>query len=191
MKKIFLFAIIVSALTTAQAQFGVKAGLNMANLGGDDVDDEGKKSLMGFHGGIFYNIVAGESFSVQPELVYSAQGAKYEFGGISAKFALNYLNFTPLLRYNSSGFFVGVGPQIGFLMSAKTKADGADDEDVKDQLKSVDFAAAIAAGYEFENGFGFYGRFNYGLSSISEDSDEKVFNRVFQIGLRYSLKPSK
>lgn len=191
MRKIFLFAILVSALTTAKAQFGVKAGLNIANLGGDDVDEEGKKSLMGIYGGIFYNIVAGESFSVQPELVYSAQGAKYEMSGISAKIALNYLNLTPLLRYNSSGFFVGVGPQIGFLMSAKTKADGADDDDIKDNLKGVDFAAAIASGYEFENGFGFYGRFNYGLSSISDVSDEKVFNRVFQIGLRYSIKPGK
>jgi len=128
---------------------------------------------------------------VQPELVYSAQGAKYEMSGISAKVALNYLNLTPLLRYNSSGFFVGVGPQIGFLMSAKTKVDGADDEDIKDNLKGVDFAAAIAAGYEFENGFGFYARYNHGLSTISDVSDEKVFNRVFQIGLRYSLKPSK
>ena len=191
MKKIFLFAILASALTTAQAQFGLKAGLNMANLGGDDVDDEGKKALMGIYGGIFYNITVGESFSVQPELVYSPQGAKYELGGVKAKLALNYLNLTPLLRYNSSGFFVGVGPQIGFLLSAKYKEDDADDVDVKDGLKGVDFAAAFASGYEFENGFGFYARFNLGLSSISDDSDTKVLNRVFQIGLRYRIKPSK
>jgi len=188
MKKLFLIAFIAMIAVSANAQFGLKGGLNLANLGGDDVDDEGKKALVGFYGGVFYNIACGETFSVQPELVYSGQGAKYEEFGIEAKIVLSYINLTPLARFNtSSGFFVGVGPQLGFLLSAKGKVDGQDDEDIKDQLKGIDIGGAIAAGYELENGFGFYARYNHGFTTISDNSDEKVFNRVFQVGVRYSF----
>lgn len=188
MKKLLFIAVLAVITLTANAQFGIKGGLNLANLGGDDVEDEGKKALLGFYGGAFYNIACGETFSVQPELVYSGQGAKYDFMGFESKLVLSYINLTPLARFNtSSGFFVGVGPQLGFLLSAKAKAEGQDDEDVKDQLKGIDIAGAVAAGFEFESGFGFYARYNHGFTTISDQSDTKVFNRVFQVGLRYSF----
>jgi Outer membrane protein beta-barrel domain len=188
MKKITLIFFLAVTCTAAQAQFGIKAGLNVANWGGSDADDEGKKSLMGIYGGVYYNLELSENISVQPELVYSGQGVKYEASGTTAKVVLGYVNLTPLLRYNSSGgFFVGIGPQIGFLTSAKTKVDGESDEDVKDQFKGTDFAAVIAIGFEMENGFGVYARYNHGISKIPDASDVKVYNRVFQVGLRYNL----
>ena len=188
MKKLLFIAVLAVSALAVNAQFGIKAGLNLANLGGDDVDDEGKKALISIYGGFYYNIACGETFSFQPELVYSGQGAKYEEMGYKAKLALGYLNLTPLCRFNtSSGFFVGAGPQFGFLLSAKAKADGEDDEDIKDQLKGLDIAGAIAAGFEMENGFGFYIRYNHGFTTIADEDDTKVFNRVFQIGLRYSF----
>jgi len=192
MKKI-LFVLALATLTvSAQAQFGVKGGVNIANWGGDDADDEGKKSLIGPYFGVFYNVKCGDMFSIQPELVYSAQGAKYEVLGEKAKIAASYINLTPLFRLNtSSGFFVGVGPQIGFLMSAKIKADGEEDQDVKDDMKGTDIAAAIAVGYEMKSGFGFYARYNHGLTTVADDDDSKVFNRVFQVGLRYAINTGK
>ncbi len=192
MKKLLFVAVLAVSAFAVNAQHGFKAGLNMSNFGGDDADISGfdKKSLLGFYGGVYYNIACGETFSFQPELVYSGQGVKYEYGGEEAKIVLGYINLTPLARFNtSSGFFVGVGPQFGFLMSAKTKADGEDDEDIKDDVKGIDIAAAIAAGYELASGFGFYARYNHGFIKLDDtSSEEKVFNRVFQIGLRYTLK---
>jgi hypothetical protein len=188
MKKIFILVFLVFACTASQAQFGVKGGINLANWGGDDADEEGKKSLIGPYFGIFYNVKCGGMFSFQPELVYSGQGVKFEDLGEEAKLVANYLNLTALARLNtSSGFFVGFGPQIGFLMSAKLKADG-DEVDFKDDMKGSDIAAALAVGYELKSGFGFYARYNHGLSSVADDSDTKVFNRVIQIGLRYAFK---
>lgn len=192
MKKTLLVIMTAIICLAAQAQFGVKGGLNIANWGGSDADEEGKKALLGPYFGVFYNIKASDMFSVQPELVYSMQGVKYEISGFKVKVPTSYLNLTPLLRYNNpSGFFVGVGPQIGFLLSAKVKEDGEDDVDIKDEMKGVDFAAALAIGYELKNGFGFYARYNHGLSKIPDADDSKVFNRVFQVGVRYAFKMEK
>jgi len=187
MKKTLVSIILVLAFTALQAQFGVKGGINLANWAGDDVDEEGKKALIGPYFGFFYNIECADMFSIQPELVYSSQGVKYELMGQSAKIAASYLNLTALARLNtSSGFFVGIGPQIGFLLSAKIKEDGSDDLDIKDEMKGTDIAAAIAAGYELESGFGFYARYNHSFSKLLED-DSKAYNRVFQVGLRYTI----
>ncbi|MBL7740608.1 MAG: PorT family protein [Chitinophagaceae bacterium] len=192
MKKTLLIVISAIFCLTAQAQFGVKGGLNLANWGGSDADDEDKKALLGPYFGVFYNIKASDMFSVQPELVYSMQGVRYENSGFEVKIPASYLNLTPLFRYNNpSGFFVGVGPQIGFLLSAKVKEDGEDDVDIKDDLKGIDFSAALAAGYELKNGFGFYVRYNHGLSQIPDEDDVKVYNRVFQVGVRYAFKMEK
>jgi|EndMetStandDraft_4_1072995.scaffolds.fasta_scaffold83913_1 hypothetical protein len=192
MKKIFFIALMAISVMHAQAQFGVKAGLNLASWGGDDADDDAKKSLLGPYFGVFYNIKASEMFSIQPELVYSMQGVKYEDDPFKAKYALSYLNLTPLLRYNNpSGFFAGIGPQIGFLLSGKYKEDGEDDVDIKDELKGIDIGAAIALGYELKSGFGFYARYNHGFTTVVDDDDTKIFNRVIQVGVRYQLKVNK
>lgn len=190
MKKISLIAFFAMVCVAAQAQFGVKGGVNVASWGGDDVESEGKKALIGFYGGFFYNVPINNMFSFQPELVYSAQGIRYDDAGIDIKIHTNYVNITPLFRYNNSGFFAGLGPQLGILTSAKAKSDGQS-EDIKDQFKSTDIAAVIAAGYELESGIGFYVRYNHGLSKLDDQGDSKVYSRVFQAGLRYKFNMNK
>jgi hypothetical protein len=192
MKKLLFLAAFAFLAFAVQAQFGLKAGVNFANLGGDDVDSDGKKANVQLYFGAYYNIALSDNISLQPELVYSGQGAKWEEGGDKAKLNLAYLNFTPLFRYNfPGGFFVGMAPQVGFLSSAKWKYDG-EEIDVKDDVKSIDFSGALALGYMLPNGFGFYARYAHGFTSIDkEDSDSKIFNRVFSVGLRYNIGGSK
>jgi len=195
MKKALLFIILSLAVTATQAQFGVKGGIAISTWGGSDVDDvsSSKSSIIGPYFGAYYNLKISHMFSVQPELVYSSQGVKFEESGVELKYTLGYLNFTPLFRWNSqSGFFLGTGPQVGFLLSAKEKFDGTE-TDVKDNFRSTDFSWAFAAGYDLKSGLGFYGRFNLGLSSLDDATSDpsKVYNRVFNIGIRYTIMPSK
>src|SRR5687768_4209669 len=139
MKKVFLSFFLAASFygASAQVQFGVKAGANLATLTGDDVEDV--KSKIGFNAGVFAEIPVSEQFSVKPELVYSLQGAKSDGDG-DAKINLSYINLPILAKYNiSEGFFAEAGPQIGFLTTAKAKSD-AGDFDIKDGFKSVDFA---------------------------------------------------
>ena len=187
MKKVFLLIVAVASFATIQAQtkFGIKAGANLANFSGD-VD--GNKMKIGFNAGGFAKIGLTESLSLQPELVFSAQGAKFEDEGEEAKYKLNYLNVPILVQYNfKGGFYAETGPQIGFLMSAK-----AEDVDVKDAFKSTDFAWSIGAGFLTQANFGFNARFNLGLANILEDSDDaKVKNSVIQIGVFYAFGGKK
>ena len=76
MKKLCLAVIAVLSLTYSQAQevqFGAKAGVNFANLTGDDVDNSDMRTS--FHLGVVAEIKINEKFSVQPELLYSSKGA--------------------------------------------------------------------------------------------------------------------
>lgn len=184
MKKIFLLFVMAGSFAAASAQinYGVKGGLNVANLGGEDIEDN--KAKVGFHVGGFVGVTVAENFSIQPELVYSLQGAKFDG---DAKYNLSYLNIPVLARYTSkSGFYGETGPQLGFLMSAKAKYDGGS-TNVKDDLKKTDFSWAFGLGYLTQSNVGVSARFNLGLSKLDEDGEAKVFNRVFQVGLFYVL----
>lgn len=180
MKKLFLVLVCASAVVVANAQvkFGVKLGANMANI----TNGDGNKMKFGINGGIQAQLHLSEMFSVAPEAVYSAQGAK---GDGDASLNLNYINVPVLLQYNNpSGFFAHTGPQLGFLMSAKSKS-GGESVDVKDFMKSTDFSWAIGAGFATQSGFGFNARYNIGLSSLADGSDSK--NSVIQFGIFYNL----
>ena len=77
MKKIFLLIVMAGSFAAAKAQisYGVKGGLNVANIGGEDIDDN--KAKLGFHLGGFVGVSIAENISIQPELVYSLQGVKF------------------------------------------------------------------------------------------------------------------
>jgi hypothetical protein len=186
MKKILFIALLSTIVITVQAQFGLKGGVNFASIHGNDVSDA--KGLTGFYFGPYYNISIANNFSVQTEAVYSAEGAKES--GTDAKLHLNYVNISALLRYNCHcGFFVGTGPQYGFLTSAKLKQGGTT-QDEKDLFKSGDFSWGLAAGYDMHCGFGFYTRYNLGLGSIAKDqfdTKQDVKTSCFQVGFRYNF----
>ena len=179
---LFVCAIAITSLTHAQVRFGFKAGANLANLTGD-VEDT--KMKFGFNAGAVAKISVSEAFSVQPELVFSTQGSKFDGGG-DAALKFNYINLPILAQYNTSGFVIETGPQFGFLMSAKFD-DGDDDVDIKDELKGLDISWAIGAAYLTESGFGVNARFNLGLSNISDSDEGKIKNSVIQIGVFYLL----
>ncbi len=188
MKKLFLVAAItaVGFASKAQVTFGVKAGLNIASLTGDDAD--GLSSLASFNGGGLVNIPISSQFSVQPELVYSGEGAKADGG----KYLFNYINVPVLLQYNNaSGFFAELGPQIGLLTSAKVKVDGGGSTDVKDQLKSTNFSVAVGLGYKLANGLGFNARYNLGLVNIVDADGSDLKSSAFQVGAFFSFGGKK
>lgn len=187
MKKILLSAVAIMAFgVAAQAQdmkFGVKAGVNFANLGGDA---ETSGSRTGFHVGGLAEFKLSEQFSIQPELVYSMQGAKEEILGEEFDVKYDYLNIPIMAKYYlMEGLSLHAGPQIGFLMSAK-----ADDEDIKDGTNSIDFGIAGGAEYELSMGVFFQARYYAGLSNTydGEDSDDyKAPNNVISLSVGYKF----
>ena len=186
MKKVILCLVIVSLTTlgaSSQVNFGLKAGMNISTLRGDGVGKA--KSLIGANVGAFVNIPVSTMFSFQPEVLYSMEGAKEDV--FDTKIMLNYVNIPLMLKYtDASGFFGELGPQIGFLTSAKSKING-NTADIKDLYKSVNFSLGIGAGFNFTSSVGVGLRYNLGLSNISEDTNDDVKTGNFSIGIHYSF----
>ena len=194
MKKVLLLIAVVAAGFTANAQevkFGAKAGLNIASISGDTDDLGNTSARTSFHVGAVAEITISDKFAIQPELVYSTQGTKLELREADGTMKLDYLNVPVIAKfYVAEGLSLEAGPQIGFLMSAKLKAEyGGETEetDIKDELeiKSVDFGLNFGAGYKLDNGLNFSARYNLGLSEISKNENIDSKNGVFQISVGY------
>ncbi|MHC0442284.1 porin family protein [Flavobacterium sp. 3-210] len=202
MKKIILSAVAVMAFGFANAQdvkFGVKGGLNVSTITGDI---ENASSKVGFHVGGFAEIKLSEKFAIQPELLYSTQGAKekgeFEYEGnvydAELNYKLAYINLPIMAKYYIvEKFNVEAGPQIGFLVNAKAEATvlgNSAEEDVKDSFKSVDFGINLGAGYDFTDKFSAGVRYNIGLSNMidGEAADyAKAHNGVFSLSVGYKF----
>jgi Outer membrane protein beta-barrel domain len=186
MKKSILFlAFFTTVLLSNAQQFGLKTGVNITNLKGDDA--EGYEALARFYGGAFVQLNLNRELSFQPEVLYSAQGGKYEAGATTYRLRLNYLNIPLLIKYtSSSGFFGATGPQVGFLIGSKVKT-GDITVDAEDTFESTDVSWAFGLGYMFNGQVGLEGRYNLGLTKIVEDNSSEVQNSVFQVGIIYKL----
>ncbi|MBS1664893.1 MAG: PorT family protein [Bacteroidetes bacterium] len=201
MKKTLLLAIgiFTAYLSQAQVTFGAKAGFNLSSVKGKDV--EGTSSLPGFHVGVLAGIPLNDVLNLQPELFYSAEGAKMKtvFPGdgdelIEGKASahLNYLNLPVLLQYHhTSGFAVQSGPQFGYLLSAKVKANG-ESSDIKDQFKKTNLSWVLGVSYLIpDNNIGFNIRYNFGITKLGKAEDgetAKAFGRTLQAGVFYMFK---
>lgn len=182
MKKLLLVVALAvfgfSNVTAQDIKFGVKGGLNFANVSGDNTGD--LETVTAFNFGVMSEISITEKFSFQPELLYSGQGFSFENGDLVA---LSYINL-PLIGkyYITKGLSLEAGPQIGYLLGADFE-----ETDVKDNFKKLDFAANVGLGYKLENGLNFGARYNLGLSNINdvEGISDKYKNGVIQVSFGY------
>ncbi|MGI9548250.1 MAG: porin family protein [Flavobacteriaceae bacterium] len=189
-KLIFLSLISIFLLSSCVTpRYGVKVGGNYATIGGDDTDNiDGKIGL--YLGGVA-ELGITDRFAVQPEVLFSQQGAKYsDSGGFDGQFNFNYINVPIMAKFKpSDAFSIELGPQIGFLLTAKDKFDSptSGEDDIKDFVGSTDFGGNIGIGYELDMGLNFNARFNYGFSNINDFDtgglDISNNNCVFSLGV--------
>lgn len=176
--------------------FGIKAGINVAN---QTYKSQGltisPSSLLGVTGGLFATIPVGDGgFGIQPELLYSMMGSKFDFtnGGttVSSQEELGYLSIPVLAKmsFGKPGFGVYLGPQVGILMSAKSKS-GSTSTDSKSDYKSSDVSAVVGLEYALDMGVNFSARYQIGLSNIAKDvtNGTSVKNNALSITIGYSF----
>jgi hypothetical protein len=168
--------------STGGVQFGIKAGINVANLKWkEDGISLTTDSKVGVNAGFFLTAPISENFSIQPELTYSGLGAKSD----GETLALNYITVPVLAKYTfaGSGFGIYAGPQIGLLLSAKS-----DGEDIKDAMKGSDFAGIFGVDYSVSK-FNFAARYQIGLSNIAKDAEDgSLKNNAFTFTVGYRIK---
>ncbi|MGI4862605.1 MAG: porin family protein [Janthinobacterium lividum] len=194
MKKLILsLGLLAGVSVAAHAQtgihFGIKAGASLTNFTGKDV--EGAANKFGFNGGVVANFGLNDMFSIQPEVLYSMKGAK-EDGG-DGKINLNYIDIPVLAKIatGKTGLFFELGPQVGFLASAKAK-DSNTSQDVKDAFKNVDFGYAAGVGFQVASSAMIGLRYNGGFTDVYKSVDflgtnveTKAKNSAFQLYVGY------
>lgn len=207
MKKFFtlLFVLsIFSILSYAQMQAGLKAGLNIASIGGDDADQilEGQSldSKTGFAGGLFFTYQFSNMFAIQPEAYYTMKGATYSEGGADLTISLDYIEVPILVKFiipiqgSNIKPSIFAGPSIGFNMTAKSKVEfegESQENDFKDETKSTEFSLAFGGGIGFPVGNGELGvdiRYILGMSTFDDSSDPwDLKNNVINFNLYYGF----
>ncbi|RYY17756.1 MAG: PorT family protein [Chitinophagaceae bacterium] len=191
MKKILFFAaMLTSAAAFSQGfQLGVKGGINISNYTGGDIENS---ALVGFHGGVIVGLQLGDHFSIQPEALFSAQGAKIR--GISnneEKFKVSYINLPVLAKYRfNGGFYIEAGPQVGFKLD-----ESIPDNTIENFAEDLDLSIAAGLGYHSSMGLGIGGRYNAGLSKVGNfdagTTDPDFKNSTIQFFVFYTLFNNK
>lgn len=181
MKKTILVTVLLLAISVnVQAQlvrFGIKAGLNYANQTGTAITinsgNYNRDAITSYHAGLVAEIKLMDSFSIQPELLYSTQGATYTYAATEFKNELGYLSIPVMAKfYLNKSISLDLGPQASFLLSERNNFD------VKD-ANTFDFGVAGGLGLNITKNFFIQGRYVLGLTDASKDAQIK--NSVVQV----------
>ncbi len=178
--------LMIGNVSAQHSHIGIKGGLNLYDVYNDNNVDYDYKA--GFHAGLLAHIHLAKHFALQPEVVYSSQGAQYNFFNTTTRFNLDYINVPVLFQLMfGNGFRLQVGPQVGFLINAKSKNNNYS-FDHRDDLTLVDVGAAAGMSYVTKIGLGFDARYVHGLTNINQNTIVYSSNRGFQLGLFYLFK---
>lgn len=178
-KLLFLFSLllavgVVANQAQAQTSFGIRGGVNIANLNDTDADTD---SRTGLHAGLYFNFpVTNSPVSIQPEVLYTQKG--YEVGDDPVK--LDYIEIPVLAKFDfiTDGSItpnVYFGPSVGFNVNAEDEIGG----DIEDSVKGTEFGVVVGGGL----GFGRLDlgvRYGAGLTEVFENGGSAK-NGVFSV----------
>lgn len=199
-RKALILVVAMIAATQLYAQKkvspGIRAGVNVATLSNINADFKAD-----FYAGGILSLNLGQRYTLQPELIYTRQGANNvvfmdeETGAPNGQenVTIQYLSLGVINKfYFVEGFHGLVGPSIDMKIGKNFPRIDFDDDD----YGGVDLGIALGLGYTLPIGLTFEGRFKTGMLDafnndyflgLFDDPDKISLNRVFQIGLSYSF----
>ncbi len=218
MKKgmLLLFALLLMSAAAFSQGFGLRAGVNLQtingkNFAGDKLEND---MIIGFSGGVNYEISIAEGFYLQPGLNFALKGAKgtndFVIFETEVTSHISYLELPIHLLYKpelgSGKIIVGFGPYVAFGIGGKVKEEFEglseetdiiftnkvdEDYDGDYPVRPLDAGADVFFGYEFP--FKLSVQFNAQLGLLNlwpeyevADDDDTVFkNTGFGLSLGY------
>ena len=187
MKRIILEAVALLAVSVdMQAQlvrFGIKAGINYANQTGSNITvnsiNYNTDALTSYHAGLVAELKLTDGFSIQPELLYSTQGATYKNAFEEFKNELGYLSIPVLAKINlNKTISLDLGPQASFLLSERNNFD-------VNNAETFEFGVAGGLSLNLTKRFFIQGRYVLGLTEASKEAEVK--NSVLQISAGFKF----
>ena len=192
---------------SAFSPFGVKIGVNggnMLNL----PEGANNTTKMSFYAGVFTKFDMGRRFSLQPELVYSRQGARLspmqlfpdesgqliDLGELNKQIRLNYINIPIVVSYKVwEDLFVSVAPQLGINLNAidRTKYNDYTATTKLNGIRRCDFSLGVGLGYQIWSKLDVTVRYNLGFTNITKSKSDfnqhNIKNGVLQLGLGFMI----
>lgn len=166
MKRLFtLLTIIVMAQVQAQGlDFGIKAGLNYANVSG--IEDFNQRQ--GISAGLFAGARLGDKLGFQIDALYSQQGAEVDqsISQVISEFNLDYISIPIVLKYYlTENVNIHAGPQLGILLNEETSVFNQTISAV--EANTADWLGTIGVGLDLPLGLRAEARYSFGLSRVN------------------------
>ena len=200
MKKIaiaLMCMIMATGVAMAQKQFtfGPKIGVDYTHYWGKDVKHGGQ---LNYQAGVFFEYRFNDKVSIAPEIVFAAQGGKYngEFDGFETDVTehVNYINVPVMLKYYvAPSLSIDFGPQIGYNVYSKYtwkysfgETEFKETVDQKVATKDIDFGVGLGLTYNIAKDVFVQGRYTMGLTKVFKNySEAKNGNAQIAIGYRF------
>ena len=211
-KGVFLstFLFIVTANAVAQEpKIGIKGGLNYSTIAGDLT--EGINPRLSGHLGVYLNFEFTDKFSIQPELLYSSQGFRYntDLATIQSGVSVNNPDFTTAVQLNylavplivqfelSNRVDLELGPQFAFLLNQVSKVKNFDgtDEQIEEERVSIagdfqlDYGLAVGVAFNVNEAISISPRLYLGLRNRLNGLGGNLqnYNGALQLSVNYTL----
>jgi hypothetical protein len=205
--KLIIFAAILmlsGRIAMAQTQekgktsFGILGGVNFQTFNGKDGNGDKLENdiLIGYHAGINIAIPIVPQFYFQPGVLFSIKGSSNEYGTLTGKFKLSYLELPLNVVYKgllgNGHIMVGFGPYIGYGIGGTASIEDesttlesdivfTDVVEVGDPIlvayvKRFDAGGNIFAGYEMAGGLFFQLNAQLGMLNIMPEDNRIISN---------------
>ena len=199
-KTTFTLLLIVLTIGVSNAQFGVRAGLNLAslkvkaNLFGLPIavstDDK-----VGGHIGAYYKSKLSEKLSIRPNLIFTTGGGKAvddttgESNSVSASYLGLPIDFMYTVPAGSNSLSLIGGPYLGYLLSSSSD-EGSDE----DEFTSTDIGLNFGLQFNVKKlGIGIV--YGIGLTNVLPEidtgtsffGDASANTRIFSFYVTYDL----
>jgi hypothetical protein len=194
MKKLFLALFLFTSLIT-QAQIGVKAGLNFANI--TKADEINNTSRTGYHVGIFLAGSGKSIISSHTEFLYSRQGYDFATNTNTGHVDLDYFILPQFMAINITKYVqIQLGGQMAYLLNAKvdstsTSTGNQSTDKILDLVNRFDYGFGGGVEVHPVNALALGARINFSLGKLfkvpengevpSFIPDIDVRNNLFQI----------
>lgn len=119
---------------------GAKGGMNISSYAGGNMQS---KALVGYHLGGMLSFGFGRVLSLQPEVLFSKQGARVTTNGKSERLSTQYITLPVMLKLKASGgFYLEIGPQFAYRSSERIP-----EQNFSSFTRNLDLSAALGMGF--------------------------------------------
>lgn len=180
------FATLLAVNSYAQNSSAIiRGGVNFANISNnDDGGYDDNRTLTSFQAGILADLMLTDFLALQPGLLYTGKGIKWEGNNQTLKFNPRYIELPVSLVFKTptapTRFFAGVGPYVAMGVGGQFKGDG-----LVDFSSDIEFSDDDPLTAEEEGAGAFIvRRFDYGLNAmLGIEAGNLVVSAQYGLGL--------